>query len=164
MPAQHGADLDQMDLDRLEKAGRQPGRAQGIGHQRAAAGAEFDQRQLCRRAHLLPDDSAPKPDEFTEDLRDLRRGDEIAGASDDVARPIVAELGIVEAQVDVAARCQAARAAQALFELDGHRRVTAGVGIIGQFGIVAGLVHAGAVLLLAAARRKAIPIRTMTNE
>src|ERR1700674_317552 len=76
--AQMGAGLDQMNPDRRAEGGAYARRAQGVGHQRAAARTEFD--HLARRgvAHGMPDLDAPQADHLAEHLAHFRRGEEIA--------------------------------------------------------------------------------------
>ena len=49
-------------------------------------------------AHHLPDRDRPEADQLAEDLADLRRGDEVAGAAERLAAHVVAVLGIGEAE------------------------------------------------------------------
>ncbi len=71
--------------------------AQHVGHQRAAAGAELGQNEGVGRTQHLPHADRPQADQLAEDLADLGRGDEVAGAAEGVALHVVAVLGVGEA-------------------------------------------------------------------
>ncbi len=72
--------LDEMDRDGFVEGRQDAGGAQEVGHQRAAAGAEFDEPHLRRMAVALPTRPPPRRDQFPEDLADLGRGGEVAAA------------------------------------------------------------------------------------
>ena len=88
-------------LERRAEFGNETRRAQRIAHQRAASRPQLDEPHGLRRAHLLPDDGTPQPDELAEHLADLRRGDEVAGAADGGLPAVVAVLGILQAGLHV---------------------------------------------------------------
>jgi hypothetical protein len=71
---------------------------------------------------LLPDDSAPQPDELTEHLADFRGGDEVAGAADRQLPAIIPMLGIVQTGFDVVGDADGAVAGNAPGELLRQRR------------------------------------------
>ncbi len=91
------ARLDQHDVRRGEKIGRETGGAQRVGHQRAAAGAELGEHHARRAAHPPPGFHRPEADEFAEHLADLGGGDEIAGRAEGIAAHVIAMLRIAEA-------------------------------------------------------------------
>ena len=66
------------------------GDAKDVGHQRAAAGAELDQPDGRGRAGSAPRLDQPGADDLAEHLADLRRGGEIAGRAEGIARHVVA--------------------------------------------------------------------------
>jgi len=84
--AQHRAGFDQIEPQRAVERRHVRGRAQQIGHQRAASGTELRQDDRSRRAHLLPQIGAPNSDQFAKDLADLGGGNEIAGAAERIPR------------------------------------------------------------------------------
>jgi hypothetical protein len=96
--AQRRAHLDQVHHQRGQKLRHDLRRAQRVKHHGAAARAKLDQPHVLRLAHLLPHRSRPQPDQLAEDLAHLRRGDEIAGATERIAGHVVAVLGMGEAQ------------------------------------------------------------------
>ena len=98
-----GIRLDEHDLGRSQKGRHLLRGAQGICDQRAASRTELHEAHARGRAHLLPDDGRPEPDQLAEDLRDLGRRDEILFGTDGAARAVVAVLGIIEAGVHVRA-------------------------------------------------------------
>ncbi len=92
------AHLDEMHPRRAAEIGDAARRPQRVEHHGAAAGAELDDLDGVRRAHLPPYLDCPQPDHFAEHLADFRRGDEVAGRADGVAVRVIAVLGIVEAK------------------------------------------------------------------
>lgn len=83
--AQHRIDLDQMDAERVIERRQHAQCAQRVGHHGAAAGAEFDQMHVLRRAHVAPYGRGPEPEQFAEHLADFRRGGEVALAAERIA-------------------------------------------------------------------------------
>ncbi len=71
---------------------------QGVGHQGAAPRPQFDQAQGLRLAQLVPHRHAPGAEQFAEHLRDFRRGDEIARASDRITCGIDAVIRVMQRQ------------------------------------------------------------------
>src|SRR5262249_42117678 len=59
--------------------------------------SEFSQNERSGRPHRLPGRETPCPDELAEDLAHLRRGDEIAAATERFAPHVIAIVGITEA-------------------------------------------------------------------
>ena len=100
---QHGTRFDEMNRCGPQKIGRGIfGDAQHVAYQRAAAGTQFHQIKGWRLAHEFPGGDAPDADQFAEDLRDFRRGDEIARLAQRIARHVVAVSRMTEAQAHVA--------------------------------------------------------------
>ena len=95
---QRRTDLDQMHDQRVAKAGDDFRRPQRVVHQGAASGAELDDADIFRRAHLLPDRAHPQPDQLAEHLADLGRGDEIAAGAERIAIDVIAVLRMRQAQ------------------------------------------------------------------
>ena len=73
-------------------------RAQHVLHQRAAAGADLGERDRRRPADRLPGAEQPDADQLAEHLADLRRGDEVAGRAERLARRVVAVVRIEQAK------------------------------------------------------------------
>ncbi len=86
---QRGVDLDQMDLRGREEVGRNPGGAQGIGHQAAAAGAELSQDERRGLAHARPEIDTPKPDHLAEHLAHFWRGREVPAGAEGIALAVI---------------------------------------------------------------------------
>lgn len=101
-PAQNRAGLDEVEI---EGGARRAQGSQGVGHQRAAAGAEFHEAGACRRAcrlHRREHGASPGADQLAEHLADLRRGDEVAAAAEGIARGVVAVARMPETERHVA--------------------------------------------------------------
>ena len=96
--AQGGAGFYEMEIDGVEQCRHAPHHPQGVGQQRAATGAEFDEAQGPRRPHGGPDRGRPGADQFAEHLGGLGGGDEIAGGAEGVAGNVVPERRVAEAQ------------------------------------------------------------------
>ena len=78
--------LEQPQVERVAKAFGAAGDAQHVGHQRAAAGAEFEQGEGLGAAHLLPEIDEEEADQLAEHLADFGRGDEVAGRAQRIGR------------------------------------------------------------------------------
>ena len=96
------AGLDQRDVDRGAEIGDDARRAQGVAHQRAAAGAEFDQPHRVRAPHRQPGLRRPEAEQFAEHLRDFRRRGEIARGAEGIAVHVIAVFVIGEREFHVA--------------------------------------------------------------
>ena len=94
--AQHRARLDQMTRSARRNSGRFAPRA-ARRHQRAAAGAEFDQAHRVGPPHRRPGLRRPEADEFAEHLRDFRRGGEIALGAEWIVVHVIAVFGSASA-------------------------------------------------------------------
>ncbi len=112
----------ELDAQRGAKRRHEARRPQRVAHQRAASGAKLDETQRRRRAHLLPDDGAPQPDDLSEHLADLGRRDEIAAAADGRLASVVAMLGILQARLHVVGNADRSVARDARRELRSQRR------------------------------------------
>ena len=99
--AQLGADLDEMHLGGADEAGVDAAGPEQVGHQRAASGAEFDQRQARRTAERLVGGDAPDADQLAEHLADFRRSDEIALEADGGAGGVIAMVRIGQDEAHV---------------------------------------------------------------
>src|SRR3546814_8085197 len=71
------ADLHHQDLKGVVEARHLARSAQGVDHQGAASGTEFDELAGRRAAEAQPGVGAPHADQLAEHLADLRRGDEV---------------------------------------------------------------------------------------
>ena len=94
--AQHRAGFHQMQARRGEEGRHQASGPQRVGHQGTAAGADLDQVELGRRAHLPPQLGAPQPDQLAEHLRHLRCRDEVALQSEGIAGHVIAPARIAQ--------------------------------------------------------------------
>ena len=94
--AQYRARFDQIEAHRAAKFGQGGGRAQQIAGEHAAPRPELGDDHRIGPADLFPDDGAPQPDQLAEDLADLGRGDEIAGAAERLSGRVIAEFRIVQ--------------------------------------------------------------------
>ena len=84
--AEVGVGLEELEVERVEEAvGACAATRSTSCHQRAAAGAELEQREARRLAHLLPEVDDEEADELAEHLADLGGGDEVAGRAERVA-------------------------------------------------------------------------------
>ena len=79
-------------IGRIKKFGHLPCGAQKVIHQRALAGAEFDQGKSGRAVHCLPGGNAPDADEFTKHLADFGGRDEITAVSTALARTMTSRV------------------------------------------------------------------------
>ena len=95
------ARLDEPHVERIAKSRHNAGGAQRIAHQRAAPRSELDEAHWIGRAHARPHFRRPKPDQFAEHLRNLRRGREIARRAEGIAVHVVAEIGMGERELHV---------------------------------------------------------------
>ena len=118
-----GARLDQSNGDALQELGNAPPGTERVGHQRAATGTELGNDRLAGLAHRLPDGDGPQAEKLTEDLAHLRRSDEIAGASDRLARGVIAGARVGEAGLHVGRNAQGAFAGNLLLEPRRKRRL-----------------------------------------
>ncbi len=96
------ARLDQRHVERGAKFRDDARGAQGVAHQGAASGSEFDEPQRIGPAHHAPHLGRPKADQLAEHLRDLRGGGEVARRAEGIAVHVIAELGMRERQLHVA--------------------------------------------------------------
>src|SRR5258708_39707083 len=96
LAAQYRARFDKPELQRIPKAWPRRGGTQEILHQDAAPGPELDKQYRVRAAHLAPHLRAPQPEQFAEDLADLRRSDKIASSAERVTACVITVLRIVQ--------------------------------------------------------------------
>ncbi len=89
--AERRARLHEMHAQRAAEIRRHSEGAQRVHHQSAAAGPELHEQHRIGPAHLRPDVGAPKPDQLSEDLAHLGRGDEVAGGAQGIAGRVIAE-------------------------------------------------------------------------
>ena len=92
------AHLDEVHVKAGGEARQRPRRAQRIRHQRAASRPEFDKTDLAGLAQRLPRHRREQTEQLAEDLADFRRGDEIPGHAEGVARHVVAMTRMPERQ------------------------------------------------------------------
>ena len=95
-PPERTAGVDEMQVECGVEARHGTGRAQRVGHQRAAAGSEFDQPHGRGRAHRPPALRQPCAQEFAEHLGDFRRRREVAPGTQGHGTAIVAEAGMAQ--------------------------------------------------------------------
>ena len=88
--AEDGRRFDEMDPGGLGEARHGAGGAQDVGHQRAAPGAELGQHERARPPLVEPGLREAEAQHLAEHLADLRRGGEIAGRAQRIARGVVA--------------------------------------------------------------------------
>ena len=98
--AQHRACFDEIETQRAAERRHAGGGAQQIGHQRAMPRTQLGQNDRIGPADTLPQIGAPQPDQLAEDLADLGRGDEIAGAPERIVAGVVAGLRVVQCDRD----------------------------------------------------------------
>ncbi len=130
--AQRCRRFDEVDLRREIVAF---GRSQRIPRQRAAPRPQFDIMDALAATHPDPQISKPQPDQFTEHLADLGRGDEIALFAQRIAAGIIARVAFA----DVVREADGAGLADQAFEDGGHIDLRAGE----DFGFEPGLFGSG---------------------
>ena len=100
------ADEDRIDLHQVQRHGMAERRQTLIARMASTImvprpGPSSMTRKAIRRAHLLPHRAHPQADQFAEHLADLRRGDEVAGTPERIARGVIAVRAVGEAQPHV---------------------------------------------------------------
>ena len=101
LPLQHGkarARLDESEGSAILEVGCElTDRTNDVPHHRAPAGPDLGQRHGQRAAERMPGHDQPGADEFSENLADLGRGDEVAAGAEGVAGRVVAVCRIEQA-------------------------------------------------------------------
>ena len=98
----------------------QPGGPKEIRHQGPVAGAQLDKPDRIGPTHLPPDLNHPEADQFTEDLADHGRGDEVAIGPDRRAHGIIAVAGVMQAKVHVLGHADRSGAPDPICEASGQ--------------------------------------------
>ena len=121
--AQHRIDLDHVDAERLKERRQHPQRAQCVRHHGAAAGPELDQPQHRRRADRFPNRCRPQAEQFAEHLAHFGCGNEIALATQRIARHVIAVLGMRQAQLHISPHRHRTGRFDQLLDLGLQRRI-----------------------------------------
>src|SRR4051794_9852606 len=95
------AGFDELNLDSAAKVWRDPGGADEIAHQTAAAGPELDQIDLRWSGEGAVRADAPHPDQLSEHLGCFGSGDEITRLAERVARRVIAVPGMTKTESHV---------------------------------------------------------------